>query len=240
MKIWKHLDVLVWLVVTFIGISMTHLYSIRKWHIQDFPLGRGAPTSDKGAFRRKHMQKRKNWVPLEAPCIRHCIRPESLNDNFVHYLWFPANHPTYENNVTIKVSSVMLLSYWSLLYFVWNLLMPACFVDVHCSNVDSQYYTSIIHVITLQIYTSANMSHQKRHKQTLLGWEMLIFLATIRYVVFHRHRGSPSSCPLVNPSPSVSSWHRSRFHVWIIWILHSNNWWLLWLRECHNFYCDVM
>ena len=45
-----------------------------KWRIQDFPLGGGgvrshwgAPTSDMGTFRQKHVQKRKNWIPLGAP-----------------------------------------------------------------------------------------------------------------------------------------------------------------------------
>ena len=41
-----------------------------QWQIQDFPLGEGrravggAPTSDVGAFRQKHMRKRKNWILL--------------------------------------------------------------------------------------------------------------------------------------------------------------------------------
>ena len=36
-----------------------------KIQIQDFPL-EGAPTSDAGAFRRKHVRKRNNWIPFRA------------------------------------------------------------------------------------------------------------------------------------------------------------------------------
>ena len=46
-----------------------------------FPVGGGggAPTSNVGAFRQKHMRKRKNWIPLGGvagapPWIRQCYR----------------------------------------------------------------------------------------------------------------------------------------------------------------------
>ena len=56
---------------TYISILLCiyKIIHLNQWRIQDFPLGGalshwGAPTSDVGAFQRKHMRKRKNWILL--------------------------------------------------------------------------------------------------------------------------------------------------------------------------------